>query len=138
MNDKIRKFVALSAGEKCMLIEAILFLYVARILLLILPVKTITRISLFRGRKKQRTPSDILKIVRWSLTNSDRLALWKNRCLMQSIAGRWMLQRRGISSRIIFGVRRNKDNDLIAHAWLKAGDFEVVAKSDDFTELQSV
>tara|TARA_B100000678_G_scaffold141081_1_gene117626 strand:+ start:1373 stop:1888 length:516 start_codon:yes stop_codon:yes gene_type:complete len=49
-------------------------------------------------------------------------------CLPRAIAARWMLNRRGIPSRIVFGSRRNDDpagRKLLFHAWLKVADVVV-------------
>ena len=39
-------------------------------------------------------------------------------CLPQALAARWMLRRRGVASRLSFGVRRPPGADLQVHAWL--------------------
>jgi hypothetical protein len=45
---------------------------------------------------------------------------WKPVCLPQSLAASLMLRRRGQSSRLCLGVRR-EDGRIAAHAWLLAG-----------------
>lgn len=118
-----------------LLAEAAVFLYSTKLLLLLLPVKTVLKITLSTENSEKQYGPDQLKEIRLALLNADRLSLWKNRCLVQSIAGRWMLQRRGIGSRLSLGVDLDKDKKLIAHAWLKAGDFEMVEKRGDYHEL---
>ena len=135
MTQILRKFLSLSGGRKKLLTEAAIFLYLAKLLLLFFPVKTVLKISLSPKINKKQYDTDLLKEIRLALFNADRLSLWKNRCLVQSIAGRWMLQRRGIGSRLSLGVDLDKDKKLIAHAWLKAGDFEMVEKSGNYHEL---
>ena len=39
-------------------------------------------------------------------------------CLPQALAARWMLRRRGVASRLCFGVRRPPGADVQLHAWL--------------------
>lgn len=41
-------------------------------------------------------------------------------CLTKSLAGHWMLRRRGVRSRIVFGVATG--DRLLAHAWLMCDD----------------
>lgn len=47
---------------------------------------------------------------------------WDSRCLAQAVAGKWMLQRRGLPSTLYLGVSRGQENWLEAHAWLRCGD----------------
>ena len=39
-------------------------------------------------------------------------------CLPQAMAAQWMLRRRGVPSRLVFGARREADAALAFHAWL--------------------
>ena len=39
-------------------------------------------------------------------------------CLPRAMAAQWMLRRRGVRSRLDFGVRRSEDDTLEFHAWL--------------------
>ena len=130
-----RRFVKLAADKKWILTEAVLFLFVAKFLLLILPVKTVMKITLSLKKAKKQPDPNLLSQIKWALYNADRLSLWKNRCLVQSIAGRWMLQRRGIASQLSFGVKHDDNKEIIAHVWLLAGDFEVIEKGGEYNEL---
>jgi hypothetical protein len=130
-----RKYLALKSDQRRMLFEAVLFLFLAKFLLAILPVKTVINITL-SGKIKEREPDkEILQKIKWALFNADRISFWKNKCLVQSIAGRFMLHRRRIVSKLSFGVRHDKNKKVIAHAWLKTDDFEIVEKSEDYWEL---
>jgi hypothetical protein len=135
MTQILRKFLSLTGGQKKLLAEAAIFLYTAKLLLLFLHVKTVLKITFSPKKSEKQYEPGQLKEIRLALLNADRLSLWKNRCLVQSIAGRWMLQRRGIGSRLSLGVDLDKDKKLIAHAWLKAGDFEMVEKGGNYQEL---
>ena len=135
MISKFRKFIALPRDQKWLLMEAVLFIYSAKILLVLLPLKTVMKISLSSKRNGKEPDANLLMRIRWALRSADRLSFWKNRCLVQSISGRWMLQRRGIVSQIFFGVKHDNNNKAFAHAWLKTGDFEVVEKGGDYIEL---
>ena len=42
-------------------------------------------------------------------------------CFPQTLAAHAMLRRRGIGSRLHYGVRRSADGRLRAHTWLEAG-----------------
>lgn len=66
------------------------------------------------------------------------LAFWKNRCLVQSLTARHMLRRRGINTQLHLGVKKDDTNKMIAHAWLNAGDVEIVPQMEDYKELFSL
>lgn len=124
-----------TASKLWILIEAVLFLFVAKFMLLILPVKTVMKIILSSKKAKKQPDPTLLRQIKRALFNADRLSFWKNRCLVLSIAGRWMLQHRKISSQIFFGVKHDNNKKIVAHAWLNAGDFEIVEKNGDYREL---
>lgn len=47
-------------------------------------------------------------------------------CVPQAMAGRWILARRGIATRIVIGTRRaSQSQELEFHAWLMAGELVV-------------
>lgn len=117
-------------------LEALLFVWYARMVLLVMPFRRVSRRwpSVQEGGKAD---GDALNGVRVALRRSDRLAPWKNRCLVKSLAGRMMLNRRKIVNSIHLGVVISDGGRLQAHAWLKAGDFEVVERGGGYTEMLS-
>ena len=131
----IKKLFQTSYMKRVILAEAILFKFGARVLLLFLPIKSVVKSS--GDLKKDPILPDIeyLKTIRWALSKGGRLSHGNNGCLVKSLAGRWMLHRRGIASRLFFGVRLNGDNKPIAHAWLITDSFEVVPAGEGYTVL---
>ena len=61
--------------------------------------------------------------VGWAITALARYFPWDAKCLAQAVAGKWMLQRRGLPSTLYLGVDRVYDGEkwLEAHAWLRCG-----------------
>lgn len=55
-----------------------------------------------------------------SIGQAADLLPWRPTCLVQALAGRFMLSYRGIRSALVLGVTR-QDGELLAHAWLVAG-----------------
>lgn len=135
MNSRIRSYFDLGKKKRRLLNEAILFLLLTRTLLLILPVKSVMKISSVRKKVCPEDIPDLLQGVRWAILNAERIVFWKNNCLVKSLAGRWMLQRRGVESKISFGIKKEGVEKLAAHAWLTVGDVEVVDSGGDFKEL---
>ena len=60
-------------------------------------------------------------------------------CLPQAMAGRWMLARRNIPTRIVIGTKRGTlEEGLLFHAWLIAGEAIVTGgeESSDFNAFR--
>jgi hypothetical protein len=123
------------SGRKLLLLEAFLFQLISGLILKLVPFRIITRI--FALPKNFTSHTSHLKSVdiKQAILRTSRHSPWKNRCLVQSLAGRWMLNRRGISSELWLGVAPGNDNKVIAHAWLQANDTEVVEKSGEYLGL---
>lgn len=137
MFKNLRRFIALPFRCKILFAEAFFLVFTAKLLLLVIPVKSVVRISLKRNRTVTDTGPDVLTDIKLALNRADRLTFWKNRCLVKCIAGRRMLGRRGIASVLYFGVRHADDGTLTAHAWLTAGGIEVVEKGGEYLELSA-
>jgi hypothetical protein len=142
ISGKFMKFKAMKRYQKSLFIEAILFQIIAGLILKLLPFRLITRLfslpSHFNSHAPATTTSHthINSIeIKNALMISGDLSPWKNRCLVQALAARWMLNRRGMESKLSLGVAKGSDNTMIAHAWLNTKDLEVVEKSGDYLEL---
>lgn len=131
----IQSFFSWSWKEKLLFFEAALFLFTAKIMLLLFPFKFCLRLIKSKNSSNKSYTLEDLKTIKTAVNRANRLAFWKNICLVQSIAARWMLQRRKIPSKLSIGVAHDKNKKLIAHAWIKADDFEVVNKGLDYKEL---
>jgi len=59
-------------------------------------------------------------------------------CLVQSLAGRALLERQGRSCRLHLGVKKPEDKPFAAHAWLECEGRIVLgdAEADGFTPLR--
>jgi hypothetical protein len=67
------------------------------------------------------TPAAALEIG-WAVELMSRHTPWESACLAQSIAGKFMLRRRGLTSRLSLGLRKDEAGKLTAHAWLRSGN----------------
>jgi|WetSurMetagenome_2_1015567.scaffolds.fasta_scaffold241150_1 hypothetical protein len=139
---KAKTFIALPFNKKKLFFEAWLFQVVAGLLLKIIPFKHIP--GLFPNPKPgTRNPErgtrnaepGTLADIKTAVQCTSPCSIWRNHCLVQSLAGRWMLRRNGITSQLSLGLRKDDNKKLQAHAWLKVGDYEIVSKKDDYFEL---
>ena len=125
----------LSLKEKMLFSEALIFQFIAGLILKLLPFRMIPRLfALSTSCMSPILPLTSQDIKR-AILISGRLSPWKNKCLVQSLAARWMLNLRSVPSKLSFGVALGEDQKVIAHAWLKTGDFEIVEKNGDYNEL---
>ena len=60
--------------------------------------------------------------IAWGLAAAARHVPWPAPCLVQALAGAWMLRRRQMAYEIILAVRRGSSESLSAHAWLIMGE----------------
>lgn len=129
---RFRQFLALSPPCRRLFIEAVLALAAARLFIVMLPFRRyVSRL----GRHRCETPlapldevrADEARRVGWAIALACRHTPWNSACLPQAMAGRWMLQRRGISCTLYLGVAKGTDG-MAAHAWLRAGDVIVTGR----------
>jgi hypothetical protein len=86
-----------------------------------------------------------LRNIRWAIDAINRLFGGKFNCLMQGIAGKLMLNRRGISNTLVLGTRITRENGdrnsetLKAHAWLWAGQVIILGGEvrNEYTPITS-
>ncbi|MCU0458722.1 MAG: lasso peptide biosynthesis B2 protein [Bacteroidales bacterium] len=79
--------------------------------------------------------SEVITLISTATAKTARVCPWKNKCLVSSLAARCMLRRRKIHSGLSLGVAKAGGGKVIAHAWLIAGDAEIVPKGGDFHQL---
>lgn len=124
----IRAFYRLSYSEKQLLIEAVYYMFIAKINIQIFPFKRIVKNLSQNPDFEDSSDIVILQQIRRAIKRANKLAFWRNVCLVQSITARIMLNRRGISSQIYLGLRFEDGKKLAAHAWLKSGSLFITPK----------
>jgi hypothetical protein len=136
---KVPAFWRVPAGEWLLLAEAVVFLLIAKCIITFVPFD--------KGRRFYPNPSNPdpnphptrLKKIRRAVRRANRLAWWQNVCIVQSIAARMMLSRRNIHSDLSLGVQYDGQQDLSAHAWLKAGPIFITPRGkQSFREIHTM
>ena len=83
-------------------------------------------------------PIQLIKI-RIAVARANKLAFWKNVCLVKSFAARFMLQRRNIGSVMYLGLQYKNEKELVAHAWLIANEIFITPKGrTQYKEIFSI
>jgi hypothetical protein len=71
----------------------------------------------------EEDPADpeLLRRIGWAVGVVSHNLPWTSRCLAEAIAGKRMLQKRGVRSTLYLGLAKDEQADLEAHAWLRCG-----------------
>ena len=123
---RLDKFFNLPYAERNCLIEAGFWLGCARLAILVLPFRWIAPML---GKNMAQSPEveeaandELLDRISWAVTIASRHLPWDCLCLVQAMAGKAMLKRRGVTSTLYLGLAKDAEAHLKAHAWLRCGD----------------
>ena len=123
----LRKAIQMPFDEKILLVEAVFFLFFSKVFLF-LPFKyCVSKVENNDKKSKVLTRLELKKI-RNAVYRANKLAFWKNICLVKSFAARFMLKRRNVHSKMYLGLEFKNNKELLAHAWLVSSDFQVTPK----------
>jgi hypothetical protein len=126
----ITKFCRIPLNQKILVVEAIYFLLASKLLLMIFPFRICKQIFRKNELLDNQPNTQTLKEIRIAVERANKIAIWKNVCLVKSFAARFMLQRRGIASSIYLGVTITNETKLAAHAWLISGGVYVTPRGN--------
>ena len=122
---RLLKFARLTFVEKLLLLEAALFMALVRPAILLLPFRWIAPLL---GHERLESPLEIspaqvfkARQIGWAVVTMSYRTFWQATCLVQAVAAQLMLKRRGISGTIYLGAIKDKENKLLAHAWVRCG-----------------
>ena len=123
-----RTFGRMTWKQRRLLAETVLWLAIARLMVVAVPFRRLSRRLGTQGRESstevhgESTQALVREIV-WSLQAASRRLPWRCACIEQGIAGKMMLRRRAIGSTLYLGVARagEGESQASAHAWLRSG-----------------
>ena|GEM_PF-3839765 len=130
-----------------------LFLFIVfKVVIAILPFKYYIKF-IKRQNGKNETSIETLKIIRTAIQRASNLTKFKNNCLVSSMTARYIASKMDIKTEFHIGAKmsvtnnnssnveaesktNNKPSKIDAHAWLTAGEYEIVKKgTSNFKEL---
>jgi hypothetical protein len=124
----VAKWIKLDWAQRLVLLEAACYLTAAQIAVHLLPFRWLApRLGRMGGTSGERSISPEqqrqAQQIGWAVTALARYFPWDTKCLAQAVAGKWMLQRRGLPTVLYLGIDRGsgEENWLVAHAWLLCG-----------------
>ena len=125
-----RKFLRQPAQRRKLIVEACLYLICARLMLLLLSFRQLTRFfnrssskdGALAGAERARLRQD----VRWAVERAaDRLP-GETACFPRGIAAQAMLRRRGCNATLYYGAATLPQKGLSAHVWVLDGTEGIV------------
>jgi hypothetical protein len=133
---KLRRFGQIGGRRRGLVIEAAVWLLLARLALLAVPFPKLARRLgafvpptdervIFAGRDGSAQDARLAQEIGWATVRAARHVPFRAVCLPQAMAARIMLRRRGVASVLHFGAAKGKDKPIDAHAWLDAAGVEV-------------
>ena len=133
---KFDKFLKLPAEERRLFLEAVFFLFLSKAILSFLPFNSCLKLLKPADMTMEQGEKEYLVKIKKALRRANRLAFWKNICLVKSFAAHLMLQRRNIGSEMFLGLQFENGKKLLAHAWLISNEIEITPKvSSKFKEI---
>lgn len=140
MSSKLVHFARLESADRRLLMRAVVWLAVARAMLLVMPFRRLSgQLASQRVRDNSGSNPDpkLLPRISRAVAIAASHVPWRSDCFPQAIAARKLLERYGYASTIHIGVAKNEGEGLAAHAWLTSGDTVVTggANLERYTEL---
>jgi hypothetical protein len=129
---KIRKFLELTGGDRCLLISAGFWLLVFRLGLALFPFQFVRKLIywLVKPAGEVNLDETLTSRVVWAVRTVNRGVPATGTCLPRAMVAYVMLSRRMLPAELRIGVRRQEE-EFEAHAWVVSGGRVVVGNLDD-------
>jgi hypothetical protein len=145
---RLRRFAQVGNRRRALLAEAVAWLLLTRLALLLVPFPRLARrLGTFVPPSDARAvaarmsgapfATTLAEEIGWAVTRAARHVPFNAVCLPQAMTARIMLKRRGVGSVLHFGAAKGDQKPLDAHAWLDAAGVDVTGYpvAAKFTEI---
>lgn len=125
---RLRQLLTYDRAVAILVPEALWRLFIARIRLLFPFARTAPQLGLQSHETAMLSQAgDVLQIqqITRAIRAGSKVTPWKSTCMVRAVAGLKMLEKRGIESTLYMGVAKDKQGQMIAHAWLRSGPYYV-------------
>lgn len=119
---------------KQMYVHILILSAIYRFLILLIPVKRLQR---FMGILNEESTGDVSNecykeavMISHAVNRLCKHTPWESRCLVRAMTAQHLLKRKHIPSTLYLGVGKDEES-LIAHAWLRCGEFYVTGGTGD-------
>ena len=126
---KCKTFIRLNNKLKVKYCKAFIYTGCARAFILFMPFNKLRKRM---GKVKEESPEEVDKNTYKEARDVSevvgivsRHTPWESKCLVQALTAQKLLKEKGISTTLYLGVRKDKDNNMLAHAWTRCGKYYV-------------
>jgi len=140
LTSKLQKYRQLSTADKWLVVRAVFWLGIARIMLAVMSFQRLSeRLAADPNETGDQPSSEFLERVGFAVRAAANNVPWRSNCFPQAIAARMLLRRQGFSTTIHLGVEKDGEGDIAGHAWLTCGETVVVGGGDlgRYTEMHN-
>jgi hypothetical protein len=135
---KWRRFMQLDGADRRLLLCAMGWLAIARIMLAAMSFERLSaRLSATSYSTQIEPDQGLLQRIGFAIAAAANNVPWRSDCFPQTIAARMLLKRYGYDSTIHLGVERAGKDVLNGHAWLTCGETVVTGgvELDRYVEM---
>lgn len=124
---KLWRFLSLDLDGKAMLLAAVGYLLIGRILVAVLPIQNIFHMALADRREPTvATPARArARGIAWAIGVVCQYVPWRSDCLVRSIAALLWARRAGLNPVFHLGIMRENASEMLAHTWLTVDEIYV-------------
>lgn len=129
LNRRIKKFIKLKFKIKSDFVKVFFYTAFYRAFILFFPFNKLRKKI---GNYNEESPTVIsddayeeARHVGWVVNIISKHTPWESKCLVQALTAQRLLKKRNISSTLYLGIQKDKDNKMLAHAWLRTGSYIV-------------
>jgi hypothetical protein len=115
--------------RQLLVLEASLYLVVARLLLWLLPFKRLAWIFRLQPKRvslSRESRGGLIADVRQAISSAARRLPGDSVCFPRAVAAQAMLRRRGLGTTLYYGAARSPERRLQSHVWLQDGEQGIV------------
>ena len=126
---RVRTFFRIDNKLKFEFVQAFIYTGIARAFILFVPFNKLRkRMGKHKEESAEKVERDICKKamhIGWVVRVVSGHTPWESKCLVQALTAQKMLKSNGISTTLYLGVKKDHKNNMLAHAWLRCGEYYV-------------
>jgi len=132
----------LTFKKKLLLVITFFLTGFIRLIILFVPFRLVAKLMGVEGLETNYYNSKVehlhkVRVIGWAVGTVSRHTPWKSRCMVQALTAQLLLRFFGVPATLYLGVNKNKEGQLIAHAWLRSGA-EIVTGADTMADFQAI
>jgi len=112
-------------------VEAWGLLHLAKLVIVFIPFKKIASMlgRLHAESAQELEPTELPVKIEHSIRRASRYTLHDSKCFDQALTAKALLAQNGLPATIYFGLAKESENQLMAHAWVRCGNRIITGKA---------